>query len=89
MHETSRHAIHISEVLEVAAHTFESLLRHCRPLYEGRDLPDSLDKTYRQRALERLVFQVQMMRSLKLRNDSTTERLKGEIQVVRLLFLHG
>ncbi|KAH6894240.1 hypothetical protein B0T10DRAFT_479901 [Thelonectria olida] len=82
MHEVSRHAIHISEVLAVTTDTFENLLRHITALYgTGTDLPATLTKTDRHQALEHLSFQVQMIKSLKLRNDSNYERLKSEVQV--------
>ncbi|KAI5464687.1 hypothetical protein BGZ63DRAFT_378374 [Mariannaea sp. PMI_226] len=81
MHEISRHAIHISEVLEVTVNTFEGLLRQGKTVYgmKKRETPD--DETYCEQALENLSFQAQMIKSLKLRNDSNNERLKSEIQV--------
>ncbi len=83
MHEISRHAIHISEVLSVTVDTLSSLFAQERRLYERLPLTAGLGETYREQAEEHLAFQTQMVKGLKSRSDSNYERLKSEITVVR------
>jgi hypothetical protein len=80
MHEISRHAIHISEVLSVTIETLEGIQRQQKAMYES--LPSSLTKTSREQMQEYMSFQLQMMKSLKLRSISNHERLKNEITLV-------
>lgn len=91
MHEISRHTIHISEVLLVTIQNFESLREQQRYMHneslksEGKML---LGKEYRERALEYLNFQIQMLKSLRERSISNHSRLSSEIVVVCLYSLN-
>lgn len=79
-HEFSRHAIHVSEVLEAAVETITAIDR-CRAEIHER-LPD-LDDTYKNQAKEYSRFQISLLKSLKLRSDSNRARLATEITFVR------
>jgi Mg2+ and Co2+ transporter CorA len=45
-------------------------------------LPPGLTNTYQHQAKEYMLFQLQMMRSLKLRTEASHQRLQGEINLV-------
>lgn len=80
MHEISRHAIHVSEVLSVAIETVEKIQQQQRAIYGN--LPSDLERTYREQMQEYMSFQLHMLKSLKLRSCSNHERLKAEIALV-------
>jgi hypothetical protein len=80
MHEISRHAIHVSEVLSVTIETLEGIQRQQKAIYGS--LPTELGKTYQEQAQEYMSFQLQMVKSLKLRSTSNHDRLKNEITLV-------
>jgi hypothetical protein len=86
MHEISRHTIHISEVLLVTIQNFESLREQQRYIHNESLQSDKgkmlLGKEYRERALEYLNFQIQMLKSLRERSISNHSRLSSEIVVV-------
>jgi hypothetical protein len=82
IHEISRHAIHTSEILQAAIETFIEM-QHCRAaMYKS--LGDELGHTYKAQAVDYAKFQISMLKSLKLRSESNQERLKNEINLVRL-----
>ncbi|GAM35690.1 hypothetical protein TCE0_017f04210 [Talaromyces pinophilus] len=85
MHEISRHTIHISEVLLVTIQNFESLREQQRYIHNESLQSDKgkmlLGKEYRERALEYLNFQIQMLKSLRERSISNHSRLSSEIVV--------
>ena len=80
MHEISRHAIHISEVISVSVETLENIEQLQKAVY--KDLAPGLDKAYREQAQEYMSFQLQILKSLKWRSTANHERLKSEITVV-------
>lgn len=80
MHEISRHAIHVSEVLSVTIETIEGIQRQQKAIY-GSSSSD-LAMTYREQAQEYTNFQLQVVKSLKLRSISNHDRLKNEITLV-------
>jgi hypothetical protein len=80
MHEISRHAIHVSEVLLVTIETMEGIQRQQKAIYGS--LSSDLEKSYEEQAQEYMSFQLQMVKSLKLRSISNHERLKNEITLV-------
>jgi hypothetical protein len=86
MHEISRHTIHISEVLLVTIQNFDSLREQQRYMHneslQSEEGKLSLGKEYRERALEYLNFQIQMLKSLRERSISNHSRLSSEIIVV-------
>ena len=76
----ARHAIHVSEVLDVTIQTMEGLQRHQAAIHES--LFPKL-KNYTEYAKDYTSFQLQSLKSLKLRSDSNLERLKNEITLVK------
>ena len=81
MHEISRHAIHVSEVLSVTIETLQKMEEQQKAIYN--DLSPPLKKTDREQAQQYMSFQIQMVKSLSLRSNSNLERLKGEVALVR------
>lgn len=82
MHEITRHAIHVSEVLQVSIETVAAIRKYQQAIH-GRRLGGSLiDQTCRQQADEYLGFQLQVLKSLKLRSESTDRRLVNEVGFV-------
>ncbi|KAK3497514.1 uncharacterized protein B0T23DRAFT_85886 [Neurospora hispaniola] len=93
IHDHARHAYHSSEVLEAAIQTVEQLGRYQREIHEtiahgqrngsgsggGSRLGHSLTLTYRAQAREYTQFQISLVKSLKLRSDSSLQRLKNEV----------
>ncbi|KAI9809041.1 MAG: hypothetical protein M1825_002330 [Sarcosagium campestre] len=73
----ARHIGHLVEVEQVAIETIEQLVS--RQESHFKDLPESLTKTYRIQAREYLMFQLQTMKSLRCRAQSTHNRLEEEI----------
>jgi len=80
MHENSRHATHVSEVLQVTIETMEGIQRQQKAIYES--LSSNLAKPYQEQAKEYVSFQLQMVKSLKERSISNHERLQNEITLV-------
>ncbi|GAB1310594.1 hypothetical protein MFIFM68171_00804 [Madurella fahalii] len=76
MHEMSRHAIHLSEVLEAASDTLKEMQR-CRAAIHER-LREDLGETYKEQAKDYAQFQLSLLSCLKLRSDSNQERLHNE-----------
>lgn len=85
MHELSRHAIHTSETLQVAARNVEAALHHFEAHLSAssplRKSPTTLD------VLAGIHTSAGQLASLKLRADSFVKRLENEIQLVRRLSL--
>lgn len=85
IHDHARHAYHSSEVLEAAIQTFEQLGRHQREIHESiaqgqqRSQSSRLTLTYRVQAREYTQFQISLVKGLKLRSDSSLQRLKNEV----------
>ena len=79
MHDNSRHAIHISEVLTATIETMTELRRYQTSIHN--DSP-SLDKNYRLQAKAYTDFQIQLAKSLKLRSESNQKRLENEVNLV-------
>jgi hypothetical protein len=80
MHEISRHATHVTEVLSVTIETMKEIQRQQKVIYES--LSSDLAKPYQEQAQEYMSFQLQMLKSLKLRSESNHDRLKSEITLV-------
>ncbi|OCL13491.1 hypothetical protein AOQ84DRAFT_283021, partial [Glonium stellatum] len=77
MHEISRHAVHVSEVLSVTVETLQRMEEQQKIIHN--DLSPPLDKTDREQAQQYMSFQIQMVKSLSLRSNSNLERLKSEV----------
>lgn len=87
MHDISRHAIHTSEILSATIKTFEEMLKSQTKVYN--ESPDAYDKTYQEQAKEYMKFQIQVVKSLKLRSDSNQQRLENEVNLVLKKYLTG
>ncbi|KOS17284.1 hypothetical protein ESCO_006517 [Escovopsis weberi] len=79
LRDLGRHTGHIMEVEQVAIETMDKILAQQESNF--KELQEGLSKTYRIRAREYLAFQLQLMRSLKWRTNSTIDRL-GEEQTL-------
>lgn len=77
MHELSRHAIHMSETLQVAAKTVKSTLRYV----DSHPLPDE-SKAGVANTIAGLQFSASFLANLKLRADAFVDRLENEIRLV-------
>lgn len=82
IHEISRHAIHTAEILEASIDTIKEM--HNRQTAVHEKLGDELSDTYKDQARDYTQFQISLLKSLKLRSDSNQERLKSEINLVRV-----
>jgi hypothetical protein len=80
MHEISRHSIHVFEGLSAVIETMEEIQQQQTAIYNS--LPSDLARAYREQAQEYTRFQLQMVKSLKLRAGSNHERLQNEIKLV-------
>ncbi|KAK3941799.1 hypothetical protein QBC46DRAFT_381473 [Diplogelasinospora grovesii] len=78
MHEISRHAIHASEILEVAIDTITEIQRCQTDIHEETRV---LGKTYKKQAKEYSQFQIQLVKALKRRSDSSQKRLENEVHL--------
>jgi hypothetical protein len=80
MHEISRHAIHTSEILTATIRTMTELRRYQTDIHES--LPAGFEKNYKEQAKAYTDFQIQLVKSLKLRSESNQERLRNEVNLV-------
>src|SRR2546430_17680739 len=80
MHEISRHSIHTSEILAATIATMTELRRYQTDIHES--LPVDLEKEYKEQAKAYTDFQIQLVKSLKLRSESNQKRLKNEVNLV-------
>lgn len=76
LHDLARHAIHVSESLDVAARTLEALNTQHHDLQST-----SSDKKAWTRVRQRLLFHKQLVDSLRYRSVSNEKRLQNEIQL--------
>ncbi|RYP36265.1 hypothetical protein DL767_003418 [Monosporascus sp. MG133] len=77
MHEMARHGIHVSEVLEASIQTLEAMQSYQAAIHNET----MLSECYRRQANEYAKFQLQCLRSLKLRSQSNDKRLENEINL--------
>ncbi|KAL1595275.1 hypothetical protein SLS60_009965 [Paraconiothyrium brasiliense] len=75
----ARHTGHLVEVEQVAIETMEQLVGRQESNFKNLN---GLTKTYEMQAKEYLLFQLQMMKSLRWRAQSTQDRLEEEITLV-------
>lgn len=81
LHEIARHAIHVSESLEVTVKTVESILQgHADYMTSFADAENSPRRAAKQ-LQNRLLFLEHMLVSLKYRSASNQARLQNEIQL--------
>lgn len=75
LHELARHTIHVSETLDLAINTAGEML------HQHSEAESTSDAAAYRDIHERLQFFRQMLKSLRLRSMSNTERLKNEVQL--------
>ena len=82
LHDFARHTIHSSESLDVAIDTMVGILgQHEWFSDAGRSYID-IDPIVFRRTRQQLLFQIQMMRSLRARSKANEARLRNEIDSV-------
>ena len=82
LHDFARHAIHSSESLDVAIDTMGGILSQHELFSDaGRSYID-VDLIVWRRTRQHLLFQIQMMRSLRARSKANEARLRNEIDSV-------
>jgi hypothetical protein len=79
LRDLARHTGHLVEVEQVAIETIEQLLSLQENSFKW---VDNLTETYQVQAKEYLMFQLQVMKSLRWRAQSTHDRLAEEINLV-------
>lgn len=82
MHEIARHGIHATEALAVSIETLDAMRKYQLTIYDHDTLKRVLGGTQRRQADEYTGFQLQALKSLKLRSDSNNKRLENEISLV-------
>lgn len=81
LHELARHAIHVSETLDTAAKTVESILQRHAEYMAGIGDTNQSQRRASKRLQHRLHFLEHMFVSLKYRSASNQARLQNEIQL--------
>lgn len=81
MHEVARHGMHVTEVLDVCIETFLAIQRYQDATFKLMNT--ALEAPYVLEAKEYLQFQLQTLKSLKLRSQSNEKRIQNEITLVR------
>lgn len=79
LHDIGRHAIHVSETLDVAVQTIESIQRHHTNLAMSKTYDE--DRTVTQDVRAQLEFFRGFISNLRHRSTSNEKRLKNEIQL--------
>ncbi|KAH8687386.1 hypothetical protein BGZ60DRAFT_6714 [Tricladium varicosporioides] len=80
-HDIARHAIHVTETLELAVKTVEYMKSQHLYFVSERPPSDELAKLARSRIRKRMDFHHHMLESLQSRAGSNKERLLNEIQL--------
>ncbi|KAF5021215.1 hypothetical protein F66182_6754 [Fusarium sp. NRRL 66182] len=81
LHDTARHAIHVSETLDVAEKTVSSIIQAHRSFEEEVSCGDRRARARYRHVGERLLWYDHILQSLKCRASSNKERLLNEIQL--------
>lgn len=79
MHDLARHAIHVSESLDVSLQTVASIIRHHDGLVKAS--PDGKSARVGKTIHARLQFLENILHSLRSRSNSNQQRLLNEIQL--------
>jgi hypothetical protein len=85
MHELARHAIHMSETLEVGSRTVKEFLQSCKSWHESSE-DNSPIETITGTITDNLRFSSDFLSNLKKRADAFTDRLDNEIRLVSTQF---
>lgn len=89
LHDLARHAIHVSETLDLSCNTVDGILKHHGRLEDllgiggrpGESSQTSTSASASAFTVDRLLFYQDMLRSLQLRSTSNSARLQNEIQL--------
>jgi len=81
LHDNARHAIHVSETLELAVRTVESIMEQHEDLVIKRTTVGGKSQIEQRKIRNRMKFYHHMLRSLRSRSTSNKERLLNEIQL--------
>ncbi|KAL4723565.1 hypothetical protein ACLX1H_009203 [Fusarium chlamydosporum] len=81
MHDTARHAIHVSETLEVAEKTVASIIQQHTTFHEEVRSGDKARNAGYRRVAERLLWYDHILQSLRCRASANKERLLNEVQL--------
>ncbi|KAF7504365.1 hypothetical protein GJ744_002422 [Endocarpon pusillum] len=79
LHDIARHAIHVSETLDVAIENVSSMLRQYTSFPEDRSFQSAEEKTKFRRTTQCFNFQMQTLKGLKARSASNQARMQNEI----------
>lgn len=81
LHDIARHAIHVSETLELAAKTIESMIEHYDEFITERPTQDEKTTNARRKIRNHMQFYHSLVGSLRSRSTSNKQRLLNEIQL--------
>jgi hypothetical protein len=81
LHDIARHAIHVSETLDLAVKTVDCMITQHDQFLADRPAPDNRTKTAQRKICKRMNFYNHMLGSLRSRSASNKERLLNEIQL--------
>ncbi|OCK80315.1 hypothetical protein K432DRAFT_425842 [Lepidopterella palustris CBS 459.81] len=81
LHDIARHAIHVSETLDLAVKTVDCMMSRHDQFLSDRSASDDKIKTTQRQIRNRMYFYDHMLRSLRFRSASNKERLLNEIQL--------
>lgn len=81
LHEIARHAIHVSESLEVTVKTVENIMQRHTVYVKGATDSDKIARHASKHLRNRLLYLENMLVSLKYRSASNQARLQNEIQL--------
>jgi Mg2+ and Co2+ transporter CorA len=81
IHNTARHAIHVSETLEVAEKTVAAIVQQHSAFQEEVASDDKREKARYRHVSERMIWYDHILQSLRCRASANKERLYNEIQL--------
>ncbi|KAF4460167.1 hypothetical protein FALBO_13064 [Fusarium albosuccineum] len=81
LHDLARHAIHVSETLDVSVKTVASIIQHHSAFEEEFEPDDRRKRAGLRHVRERLLWYEHILQSLRCRASSNKERLLNEIQL--------
>lgn len=81
LHDIARHAIHVSETLELSIKTFECMMEQHNEFITNRTALDEQTKNTQKKIQKQMKFYHHMVGSLRSRSISNKQRLLNEIQL--------
>lgn len=93
LNEIGRHLIHGNEVLEVAGNTIDSLIHQHKLFYDENQAAEAVENKIHHiiytTVQEKLFISKQDIKAINARAVTLYERLRHEINLVRILFSEG